>query len=89
MAAFGAGKSVLRIPVLVMEIRSGLVRKLTVGKVSEPLARCPAVAVARLLISLDVCLNATRSRIIVGTIDLKNQNEKDEGRMTKDWGNLQ
>lgn len=86
---FGAEKSVVRISVVVvMEMRSGLVRKLTVGNVVEPLVPGPAVPVARDLISLEVCLNATRSRIIVGTIDLSDQNEKHEERMRADQGNL-
>lgn len=67
--AFGADKSVLRASVVVaMEIRSGFVRKLTVGNVVEPLERRPTVA--RDLISLEVCLNATSSKIIVGTIEV-------------------
>ena len=65
----GAEKSILRVSVVVvLEIRSGLVRKLTVGKVVEALDRRPD-PLARVLMSLDVCLNATRSRIMVGTID--------------------
>ena len=86
-AVFGADKSVLRTSVVVvMEIRSGLVRKLTVGNVVEPLERRPTVA--RDLISLEVCLNATSSRIMVGTIDLSNQNEKDGEQTKTDPGNL-
>lgn len=77
--AFGVRKSVLRTSVVVVrELRSGLVRKLTVGNVVEPLERPPAGTVARDLMSLEVCLNATRSRIIVGTMDLSNENEKGE-----------
>ena len=76
-AVFGADRSVLRTSVVVvMEIRSGLVRKLTVGSVVEPLERRPTVP--RDLMSLEVCLKATSSRIIVGTIDFSNENEKYE-----------
>lgn len=70
-ATFGAVKSVPYAPVVVTEVRSGLVRKFTVGNAVESLTRRPILeAVARDWISLDVFLNATRSRIIVGTIDL-------------------
>ena len=79
---FGAARFILRVSVVVvMEISSGFVRKFTVGNVAEVLTRGPIVPVARDLISLEVCLNATRSRIMVGTIDLRNQNEIEKDKM--------
>lgn len=86
-ADFWTGKSALRTSVVVMEMSSGLVRKLTVGNVVEPLVCRPVEEAARDLISLEVCLNATRSRIIVGTIDLSSQREKGWG-IKPDQGNL-
>lgn len=70
---FGAEESAIRVSVVVdMEVRSGFVRKLTVGNVAAVSVRRP-VTFARVLKSLDVCLNATRSIIIVGTIDFVKQ----------------